>query len=110
MTVSCLRTSLFRDCLASLALYLENCDGASWNELARELQCIYRDVPASDYLCVAAATCSDFATSNFWSAFRGTDAFEIAWLSSQRAALVTAVSIEIATGWRAEFDLGNFLD
>jgi hypothetical protein len=109
MTVSCLRSPLFRDSLASLTVYLENCDGVSWNELAREIERIYREVPPSDFLSVAAATCSSFANSNFWCAFSGSvDAFKASWLSEHRAALVTAASIEIAAGWRAEFDLGNF--
>jgi len=99
---------LFPDSLNSLVLYLENCDGNSWNELRSRLEMIFKTVPANGYLPLASAVCNDFVTHWFWKAFPERDSFKTQWLINNRSRLVTAACVAIAHGELAEFQLGNF--
>jgi hypothetical protein len=106
--ITYLDKQLFPDCLNNLILYLENCDGESWNKLRRELEAVYKAVSPTAYLPLASAACVDFATHWFWKAFAERDAFKTRWLINNRSKLITAACVAIAEGERQEFDLGNF--
>ena len=99
---------LYADCLNSLVIYLENCDGEQWNALRRELESIYKVTPAASYLPVASAACVDFATHWFWRAFPERDTFRTQWLINNRTKLIIGACVAIAHGELQEFQLGNF--
>lgn len=104
---------LYADCLNSLIIYLENCDGNQWNALRRELESIYKVTTpvaysVSSYLPLASAACVEFATHWFWKAFPERDTFKTQWLINNRSKLITGACVAIAHGEFQEFELGNF--
>lgn len=96
----------FLSTLNVLIVTLENCDGNEWNRLMDDLSCFWEKLPSAEsYEPVAAARCSEFVATNFWTAFPTRSAQKTMYLVDHRTALIAGASAAIAIGARTEFNL-----
>lgn len=90
-------------------LYLENCDGNSWNQLMQQLSSFYQSKNGLFFFGFGIELCVNFAEKYFgqyWYSFCSQEAKYDFRLAQQSVILFAAA--EILADTNAEFNLGNF--